>query len=113
MIVLAFRRARRANTGVIARSSIAKFIAFAIAMLVATLFFSACAWRTKIPKDPMAAGTGDRCYIEKEQVVHADQLYSQMGSLDLVARYLREQDQWRPCEVNEALYRLRKIHDLP
>ncbi len=61
----------------------------------------------------MAAGAGDRCYIEKEQIVHADQLYSQMGSLELVARYLREQDQWRPCEVNEAIYRLRKIHDLP
>jgi len=61
----------------------------------------------------MAAETGDRCFIENEQFIHADRLYSQMGSLDLVARYLREQDQWRKCEVNEAIYRLRKVHDLP
>jgi len=81
--------------------------------MLAFAIFSGCAWRSKIPVDPMTVGAGDRCYIEKEQVVHADQLYSQMGSLDLVARYLREQDQWRSCEVNEAIYRLRKIHDLP
>jgi len=80
---------------------------------VAAFVLSGCAWRTRIPSDPMAVGAGDRCYIEKEQLVHADQLYSQMGSLDLVARYLRERDEWLPCEVNEALYRLRKIHDLP
>ena len=79
----------------------------------AALLLMGCAWRPKIPVDPMTMGAGDRCFIEKEQIVHADQLYSQMGSLDLVARYLREQDQWRPCEVNEAIYRLRKIHDLP
>ncbi|MGB9692952.1 MAG: hypothetical protein ACPL7D_12380 [Candidatus Sumerlaeaceae bacterium] len=83
------------------------------AMIVAAFIFSGCAWRAKMPVDPMTVGSGDRCFIEKEQVVHADQLYSQMGSLDLVARYLREQDQWLPCEVNEAIYRLRKIHDLP
>lgn len=80
---------------------------------VALVLLSGCVWHRNMPSDPMAAGTGDRCFIEKEQIVHADQLYSQMGSLELVARYLREQDQWRPCEINEALYRLRKIHDLP
>jgi hypothetical protein len=83
--------------------------------LVATaaLTFSGCSWFCRIPKDPMGLASGDRCYIEDEQFVHADQLYSQMGSLDLVARYLREEDQWRKCEVNEAVYRLRKVHDLP
>jgi hypothetical protein len=33
--------------------------------------------------------------------------------LVLVERHLREKLQWRPCEVNEALYRLRKVHSLP
>jgi hypothetical protein len=96
----------------IKRPTLAKLAALSVS-IAAVLLTSSCAWRTKIPVDPMAADAGDRCYIENEQFVHADRLYSQMGSLDLVARYLREQDQWRKCEVNEAIYRLRKVHDLP
>lgn len=85
---------------------------FALACVL-LLGFSGCGWFCRIPPDPMAVGAGDRCYIEDYQFVIADQLYSRLGSLLLVERHLREVEQWRDCEVNEALYRLRKVHSLP
>ncbi len=66
-----------------------------------------------IPRDPLAECYGDRCYIEDEEFILSDQLYSRYGSLHLVERHLRQELEWKNCEVNEALYRLRKVHDLP
>lgn len=67
----------------------------------------------KIPHDPRGLCAGDRCYIEDGQFIIADRLYSRFGSLTLVDRHLREVEKWRDCEVNEAVYRLRKVHGLP
>jgi len=66
-----------------------------------------------IPADPMGMQYEDRCYIEDSQFAFADQLYDKVGSLQLVERELCDYYQWKPCEINEALYRLRKVHDLP
>lgn len=65
-----------------------------------------------IPRDPVACQYGDRCFIEDSTFIVADQLYSQYGSLDLVERHLCEILQLRRCEINEALYRLKKVHNL-
>lgn len=67
----------------------------------------------KIPRDPSAVCYGDRCYIEDSTFILADQLYSKFGSLWLVERHLREEEELLPCEVNECLYRLKKVHGLP
>lgn len=81
---------------------------------VSLLFVTGCAGLfCRIPSDPKGACYEDRCYIEDSQFIFADQLYSRFGSLHLVERELREIRQWRECEVNEALYRLRKVHCLP
>lgn len=61
----------------------------------------------------MGYGAGDRCYIEDWQFIHADKLYGRLGSIVLVDRHLCEIDQWRDCEINEAIYRLRKVHGIP
>lgn len=66
-----------------------------------------------IPTDPQGEPYGDRCYIEDSQFAFADQLYDKTGSLQLVQKELCDEFQWKPCEINEALYRLRKVHDLP
>ena len=66
-----------------------------------------------IPTDPIGNQYGDRCYIEDSQFAFADQLYDRLGSLQLVYKELCETYQWKACETNEAMYRLRKVHDLP
>jgi hypothetical protein len=88
-------------------------IAGSIAAMAIALLMTGCCYFRTAPRDPMALNYGDRCFIEDSQYVHADQLYARMGSLALVERQLRERDQWQNCEVNEALYRLRKVHRLP
>ncbi len=65
------------------------------------------------PADVAAARYGDRCYIEDEQYLAVDRLYANLGTLRLTERHLRETLQWRDCEVQEALYRLTKVHGLP
>lgn len=67
----------------------------------------------KIPRDPVATFYEDRCYIDDDIFLLADQLYSKFGSLNLVKRHLLVEEQLLECEVNEALYRLRKVHNLP
>lgn len=64
------------------------------------------------PIDPVAVQYGDRCYIEDEEFVVADKLYDTFGSLQLVERELKDEHQWKACQINEALYRLKKVHDL-
>ncbi|PKO16227.1 hypothetical protein CVU37_11430 [candidate division BRC1 bacterium HGW-BRC1-1] len=82
--------------------------AFAFVMLLAP-GCSTC----RIPTDPSGVCAGDRCHIEDEWFILADQAYARWGTLALTHRYLREELQWRECEANEAIYRLRKVHTLP
>lgn len=84
-----------------------------VVMGATAALLAGCCGFQKIPHDPMAIAHGDRCYIEDAQFLEADKMYSRFGSLALVERYLREKKEWRDCEVNEAIYRLRKVHDLP
>jgi len=86
--------------------------------LAACLLLSGCASiggpiGCKIPRDPAAVCYGDRCYIEDSTFILADQLYSKFGSIWLVERHLREEEQLLDCEINECIYRLRKVHSLP
>ena len=74
---------------------------------------SGCCFVNTIPQDPVAACAGDRCFIENEQFIIADRLYAKCGSILLLEKQLREELQWRNCEVNEAVYRLKKVHSLP
>lgn len=88
-------------------------VALSASLLVALGLLTACAGMSSRPVDPMALQMGDRCYIEDSQFAFADQMYDRMGSIQLVEQELCNIYQWRPCEINEALYRLRKVHDLP
>lgn len=92
-------------------SSLSRFLipAAAFVLLAVLAGCSTCS----IPRDPMAAKAGERCFIEDDWFVVADRMYARYGTLDLTARHLREEFQWRECEVNEAIYRLRKAHTLP
>ncbi len=72
-----------------------------------------CIGVSGIPADPMGVQYEDRCYIEDSQFAFADQLYDRVGSLQLVDQELCKFYQWKRCEINEALYRLRKVNDLP
>jgi len=82
-------------------------------VLGACAALAGCMSISGIPQDPKGDRYSDRCYIEDSQFVRADQLYSRLGSLQLVQDQLCNVYQWKPCEINEALYRLRKVHDLP
>lgn len=66
-----------------------------------------------IPRDPLACDLGDRCYIEDSTFILADQLYTKLGSMQLLERHLCEVQMLRRCEVNEVVYRLKKVHGLP
>jgi hypothetical protein len=81
-----------------------------VAMLVA---LSGCSIYQPPPQDGLASRYRDRCYIEDEHYLLADRLYATLGTLGLTERHLREELQWRDCEVQEALYRLSKVHGLP
>lgn len=84
-----------------------------VALVACVGLLSGCCFVNRIPQDPVAACAGDRCFIEDEQFIVADKLYSKCGSILLVEKQLREELQWRNCEVNEAIYRLKKVHNLP
>ena len=86
--------------------------AFIFAM-IACASLTGCMGVSGIPKDPMGMQYEDRCYIEDSQFAFADQLYDKVGALQLVEQELRDRYQWKACEINEAVYRLRKVHDLP
>lgn len=45
--------------------------------------------------------------------IKADKLYDECGTLDGVARILKTKEYWRQAEINEAIYRLKKVHNLP
>lgn len=86
---------------------------FVSTALAAATLLSGCAGVSGIPADPMGVQYADRCYIEDSQFAFADQLYDRTGSLQLVQQELTNTYQWKACEINEAMYRLRKVHDLP
>jgi hypothetical protein len=81
--------------------------------IAVTACLSGCMGVSGIPADPMGVQYEDRCYIEDSQFAFADQLYDRVGSLQLVDQELCNYYEWKRCEINEALYRLRKVHDLP
>lgn len=91
------------------RAGLPTFLFVSLAMVVLV----GCSGVSGIPKDPMGLQYEDRCYIEDSQFAFADQLYDRVGSLQLVEQELLNYYKWRPCEASEALYRLRKVHDLP
>lgn len=72
-----------------------------------------CSITAPPPADAIAAQFRDRCYIEDEQFLTADRLYARLGTLKLTENHLRREFQWRDCEVQETLYRLKKVHGLP
>lgn len=92
---------------------IRKSILAALVIFSSSLLLSGCGFFCRIPRDPLGCTSGDRCYIEDSQFITADHLYSRLGSIQLTERHLREVEQWRKCEINEALYRIRKVHNLP
>jgi hypothetical protein len=92
--------------GRLARLVPASFVALALVL-------SGCSTYRPLPKDGPAFRYRDRCFIEDEHFLLADRLYATQGTLHLTERHLREELQWRDCEVQEALYRLSKVHGLP
>lgn len=84
-----------------------------IFLCLAAPLFTGCIGVAGMPADPKGMQYEDRCYIEDSQFAFADQLYDKMGALQLVDQELCNHYQWKRCEINEALYRLRKVHDLP
>lgn len=49
----------------------------------------------------------DRCFVEDWQYEIAHNLYTESGSLDIVTRLMQTYE-WRRCQINEIVYRLRK-----
>jgi hypothetical protein len=86
----------------------------AVALATALVVLPGCApLINKVSYDPATRGIGDRCFIEDEQFLYADKIYQDTYSLEQVERQLRKDEQWRRCEINEAIYRLKKVHNLP
>ncbi len=73
------------------------------ALILATTFLLAggCGYKTE-----------DRCWIDDYGYKQVKKLYEKTQTLDLVRRSLEDQHNWRQCEINEALYRLRKEYHL-
>ncbi|MDD4278885.1 MAG: hypothetical protein PHX74_04025 [Candidatus Sumerlaeales bacterium] len=55
----------------------------------------------------------DRTYIDKAMFIKADKLYNECGTLDGVAKTLKTKEYWTNAEINQAIYRLKKVHNLP
>jgi hypothetical protein len=53
----------------------------------------------------------DRCWVSDARFTAAQQLYDRTGSLDVVVQTLRDEG-WGRCEINEAVYRLKKVNHL-
>ena len=85
-----------------------RLLALAVALMLA-----GCNTCNQVPLDPKGVCAGDRCYIEDADFVHADRLYDEYGTLALVSKHLKETDEWHDAQINEAIYRIRKVHGLP
>lgn len=53
----------------------------------------------------------DRCWISDARFQTVQELYDKTGSLDVVIQTLRDEG-WKRCEINEAVYRLKKVDHL-
>ena len=53
-----------------------------------------------------------RTYIDNAMFIKADKLYDECGTLDGVKKTLKSKEYWTDAEINEAVYRLKKTHDL-
>ena len=53
----------------------------------------------------------ERCWIGDTRFLAVQQLYDKTGSLDIVIQTLNDKG-WKKCEVNEAVYRLKKVNHL-
>jgi hypothetical protein len=54
----------------------------------------------------------DRMWIPEPKFEEARHIYDRTGSLALTEKALSENPQWQRGEVNQAVYRLRKINHL-
>lgn len=54
----------------------------------------------------------DRCWVDDYRYQNAKEIYEKTQTLDLVRYYLENQHDWRRCEINEVLYRLKKEYHL-
>jgi len=54
----------------------------------------------------------DRCWVDDYRYKKAKAIYEKTQTLDLVRYYLENQHDWRSCEINEVLYRLKKEYHL-
>ena len=59
-----------------------------------------------------ASFQNDRAWIPKSKFTDAKRIYDTTGSLALTEQALRENPTWQRGEVNEAVYRLRKINNI-
>jgi len=73
---------------------------FSLALVLGFLVLSGCA-----VKD-------DRCWVDDYRYNKAKEIYEKTQTLDLVRYYLENQHDWRRCEINEVLYRLKKEYHL-
>ena len=51
-------------------------------------------------------------WIDDYRYRQVKQLYEKTQALDIVRRSLENQHTWRKCEINEAIYRLKKEYHL-
>ena len=69
-------------------------------LLLSSFFWQGCSVRD------------DRCWVDDYRYKKAKEIYEKTQTLDLVRYYLKNQHEWRRCEINEVLYRLRKEYHL-
>ena len=54
----------------------------------------------------------DRCWVDKYRYREAREIYEETLTLSLVREHLENEPEWRPCEINEVIYRLKKEYHL-
>jgi hypothetical protein len=69
-------------------------------VLAIVLLASGCSWYKN-----------DKCWIDDNRYKKVKELYDKTGSLEIVRQTLSD-ELWRRCEINEALYRLKKEYHL-
>ena len=63
----------------------------------------------------LAAGCArgpDRCFVDDNRYAEVKKLYEKTQTLDMVRLHLEDQHDWRKCEINEVIYRLKKEYHL-
>lgn len=67
-----------------------------IAILALAIFLTSCSWLKY-----------EKCWIDDKRYVEVKKLYDKTGSLEMVRQTLKD-EYWSRCEINEAIYRLKK-----